>query len=193
MSTDSHHSQQTPHLALWLDKLQDAVDGELASADATRLESHLAECDICRSEYQRLVKVDELMRGAMRASRSPSSEFDSNLLARIAAVEEDRRGQAKQRELLEFEQRLAQLRGGWRQLARFHLGNFLGGVATLGALMMSLVGVWANLGHEFRDSNLGSMLVREGVFDSPLVVLGVAVGFAAATILTIRRLDRRSR
>lgn len=65
----------------WTDRLSEYVDGELAAADRTALEAHLATCADCRATVEDLRKVVE--RAKSLEHRPPTSELWSNIHARL--------------------------------------------------------------------------------------------------------------
>lgn len=191
MSTESNPAEHRVHLALWIDRLQDAVDGALAPNEATVVQAHLSECAICHDEHRRLCAVDARLRGEFSQAFSPSDNFDRNVFARIDVLEAEKRALAKQRELQEFEVRLAQVRGSWRQLLRFHLGNIIGGAATAIAAVTAIAGMWPTLGADARAAASVSGVFQGNVIAASVAMAGVAATFAVASIWLLRRLERR--
>jgi anti-sigma factor RsiW len=191
MSTESISSERNVHLALWIDRLQDAVDGALAPAEASIVQAHISECAICHAEHRQLCAIDAQLRGEFSQAFSPSDSFDRNMFARIDALEAEKRALAKQRELHEFEVRLAQARSGWRQLLRFHLGNILGGAATAVAVISAIAGMWPTLAEDLRAASSASGVLQGNTIAASIAMAAVAATFAAASILILRRLERR--
>lgn len=178
-------------MAEWIDRLQDAIDGALAASDASLVHAHLAECAICRGEHHRLLQIDAQLRGEFAAMTRPSKDFDRRVFARIDALEQEKRALAKQREQQEFERRLAEVRGGWRQWFRFHLGNIMGGVTTIALVLSALASMWPNTNDGVSGLQPASWLPQG--WSMPATLVAASFVIAAVSLLVMRRLEQRSR
>jgi anti-sigma factor RsiW len=61
--------------------MMDALDGELAEAQYTQLQSHLRGCPSCQREWQALTAIDQLLREAPMLA--PAVGFTQRTLARL--------------------------------------------------------------------------------------------------------------
>lgn len=190
MSTQLPTTADEPHLAEWIDRLQDAVDGALVPSDLAAVQAHLADCAICRGEHRRLLAIDARLRGEFTAAPAMSADFDRRVLARIDALEHERRALAKQREQQEFEKRLTAIRGGWRQWVRFHLGNVIGVAATIAAVVSALASMWPDANEGVTGLQPSSWLPQG--WSTPATLVAASVIVAAASLIVMRRLERRS-
>ena len=183
------------HSAQWRDRLQDAVDQVLAPAEMAQVQAHLAGCTHCSQTHRRLVAVDTSLRNEFAANFRPSANFDQNVFAAIVAMEQTKRAMARQVEQQEFETRMNQLRNGWREFARFHLGSIIGGIATVTAVATALVSAWPSLTAPLTKELVAveqlPWLPQGWNAMVPITVLA-SMGIAAAALWITRHLDRRT-
>jgi anti-sigma factor RsiW len=182
------------HLAQWQERLQDAVDQALSPAEMLQVQAHLTACPICTTAHQQLLAVDQRLRNEFAAPPMPSAHFEQRLFANIAAVELSKRNEARQSEQQAFEVRMARLRGGWRELAHFHLGNVIGCIATVAAVGTAVVSMWPNLtsqvSTELASAEQLAWLPHGWASFLPTTVIASAA-IAVAAIWITRRLDSR--
>jgi anti-sigma factor RsiW len=125
------HEQQ--HQLEWNDRLQDWLDGDLGSVDATAVEAHLAQCSLCSAQIESFSELDRtLLSAAPRLSLDDS--FDQRLFARIDTIDESKRAQARQRLEQELQQNLRELSRGWRRTLAFMIPGVIAGIALAFAL-----------------------------------------------------------
>jgi anti-sigma factor RsiW len=67
------------------------VDGELAAAEQLRVEAHLIECEECRTGYQHLREVVDIVRGSQ-----PLYPVRADLSLKLESIVEDRRSRSGQ-------------------------------------------------------------------------------------------------
>jgi hypothetical protein len=179
------------HLALWQDRLQDAVDQALAPSELLAVQTHLAVCAICAKAHSRLLAVDAGLRHEFAAAPKPSVNFDRLLFAAIATAEQDKRATAREQELQEYAARMTRWREGWRELFRFHLGSVIGGIATLGALATAIISAWPTLTRDLAGAQQLAWLPQGWTSALPTAVIASAT-VAIAAIWITRRLESRS-
>lgn len=138
------------HSSGWNDQLQDWLDGELDAAASAAFAAHLNGCVECRQTVEGFAQLD-----AALAAASPPLElnatFDAGLLARIDAIDESRRAEARRRLELELQQQLHALSRIWRRTLAFVIPGVIAGMA----LAFVLTG-W------FDSSGLTNTLVAQG-------------------------------
>lgn len=123
----------------WNDRLQDWLDGDVEAGESELIEAHLGECRICQARLAEL----ELLDGALRAAAprsTPDAGFDQRLYARIGAIDEGQRAQARQRVEQELQQNLHALSRGWRRTLAFLIPGVIAGLALAFALSAWLDG-----------------------------------------------------
>jgi hypothetical protein len=191
MSEPNTAEQQ--HLARWQDRLQDAIDQVLSPAEMLQVHTHIAACTVCTRAQRRMLALDQRLRNEFAAPATPES-FDQGVFAKITALELDKRAAARQQELQEYEGRLSRLRGGWRELLRFHLGNIIGGLAAAAAVVWGVAASWPTMTSTMTKDLVGAQTfawLPQGWSNAfPATVMG-ALGIAAAAIWITRRLDSR--
>jgi anti-sigma factor RsiW len=130
----------------WDDALQDWLDGELNDADSAAFEAHLAACGLCQRSLPEFEELDEAL---VEAAPPPqlSSDFDQNLLARIDAIDESKRLEARRRLELEWQQQMQSLSRNWHRTLAFVIPGIIGGIVLAVALMSWLdsSGITSNL------------------------------------------------
>lgn len=140
----AHHSPE------WNDRLQDWLDGELDTAASAAFAAHLNGCVECRQTVEGFEQLD----AALAASSPPlglNATFDAGLWARIDAIDESKRAEARRRLELELQQQLHALSRNWRRTLAFVIPGVIAGIA----LAFVLAG-W------FDSSGLTNTLVAEG-------------------------------
>ncbi len=192
MSTE-RATPESLHLALWHDRLQDAIDQLLSASESAAVQTHLASCVVCSKEQRRLLAIDAHLRGEFSVAPTPAALFDKRLFERIAALEQDERAQARRREQQEYAARLAQLRNSWRGLLRFHLGNLIGVVATVAAVVAAIASARPTTtpirAMDWIVTQEVAWLPQGWNSAMPVTVLA-SLGIAAAAIWITRRIDR---
>lgn len=118
----SQHSQE------WNDRLQDWLDGELNSGDTAAFEAHLKTCAECQQSMEELEQLDAALTEA-----SPPLEldtaFDAQLFAKIGAIDEGQRAEARRRIEQEWQQQLQALSRNWRRTLAFVIPGLVAGIA----------------------------------------------------------------
>lgn len=141
------------HDSTWNDRLQDLLDGDLASLERDHIEAHLAACARCRAHYAQLKRLDAKLSlklssatlGSMGlGSTGPvlmglDGSFDRQVLARIDALDESARERARRRAEHEFHDNLQALTRGWHR----GLASLIGGAVAALALAFAFT-AWAN-------------------------------------------------
>jgi anti-sigma factor RsiW len=123
----------SPHHTDWEDRLQDWLDGDIDAADAAALEAHMADCAACRARADELRALDfSLSSAAPRLTLDAA--FDAKLFAQIAAIDDSKRAEARQRIEQELQQNLQALARGWRRALLFVVPGVVAGVALAFAL-----------------------------------------------------------
>ena len=157
MSTPiSNPSAARDHHLEWNDRLQDWLDGDLSAADEAALQAHMADCALCRARADELRELDfNLSSAAPRLALDDA--FDARLFARIDAIDDSKRAEARQRMEQELQQNLQALARGWRRSLLVIIPGALAGVAMAFGLaswlndagvMQTLVVESARLGSE---------------------------------------------
>ena len=120
--------------AQWDDALQDWLDGELNDADSAAFEAHLAGCGLCQRSLPEFEELDEALIEASPPLQL-SAAFDQNLFARIDAIDENKRLEARRRLELEWQQQMQSLTRNWRRTLAFVIPGIIGGIVLAVALM----------------------------------------------------------
>lgn len=144
------HDGNLEHHQEWNDRLQDWLDADLAGADASAFEAHLADCAICQ---QRLADFEQL-ESALQAESphlSLNEAFDARVFEQIDAIDEVQRAAARQRIEQELQNDLRALTRNWRRTLAFIAPGIIGGIA----LAFTLMGY-------FDASGLTEKIVAEG-------------------------------
>ncbi|WP_129776356.1 anti-sigma factor family protein [Peristeroidobacter soli] len=169
--------------AQWDDALQDWLDGELNDADSAAFEAHLAACGLCQRSLPEFEALDEALVEASPPLQL-NSDFDRSLMARIDAIDENKRLEARRRLELEWQQQMQSLSRNWRRTLAFVIPGIIGGIVLAVALMSWLdsSGITSNLvahGVEMGAAELGGRSVdylRLGI----TAVVGGALGMLVA-------------
>jgi anti-sigma factor RsiW len=118
----------------WDDSLQDWLDGELNGADTAAFEAHLAHCGKCQLNVGDFQELDQEL-----AEASPpmelSGSFDQKLFAKIDAIDENKRIEARRRLEQEWQQQVQALARNWRRTLAFVVPGIIGGMVLAVALM----------------------------------------------------------
>ncbi len=123
----------TPHDIEWNDRLQDWLDSDIDSADAAKLQAHMADCAACRARAEELQALDrELRRAAPRLALDDT--FDAKIFAQLDAIDETKRAETRLRLEQELQQNLHALARGWRRALLFVIPGVIAGVALAFAL-----------------------------------------------------------
>lgn len=118
---------QEHHLA-WNDRLQDWLDGDLGATDMAALETHMADCALCRARADELQELDSSLRSA--APRlALDTAFDARIFAQLDEIDDAKRAEARRRLEQELQQNLQTLARGWRRALLFILPGVVAGVA----------------------------------------------------------------
>ena len=140
----------TEHSQEWDDRLQDWLDGELDAAQTTAFDLHLQSCQQCRGSVAALERLDAaLIEASPRLALSAA--FDARLLARIEAIDDGQRAEARRRLEQEWQQQMQALSRNWRRTLLFLIAGMIAGVALIFALMTG-----------FERSGLTDTLVNHG-------------------------------
>jgi anti-sigma factor RsiW len=185
------------HLAQWQDRLNDVVDQALAPPETLQIHAHISNCVTCTREYRRLLDVDARLRKEFSAPVTPSPHFDKHLDAAIARLEQDKRGQARQREKDEYAVRLASLRKRSRELLRFQLGNVIAAIATLAAASTTILSMLSPVTTTLTSAVNNDLLAAQhiawlpqGWSLLPILAVTVSAAIAATAIWVTQRVDR---
>jgi anti-sigma factor RsiW len=130
----------------WDDSLQDWLDGELNGADSAAFEAHLGNCAQCQLTVEQLQELDAALVEATPATALTPS-FDDKLFARIDAIDESKRIEARRRLELEWQEQMQSLARNWRRTLAFVIPGIIGGIVLAVALMSWLdsSGITGNL------------------------------------------------
>lgn len=118
----------------WDDALQDWLDGELNDAANATFEAHLAGCGLCQRNLPEFEELDEALIEAAPPLEL-NAAFDQNLFARIDAIDENKRVEARRRLELEWQQQMQSLSRNWRRTLAFVIPGIIGGIVLAVALM----------------------------------------------------------
>lgn len=118
----SRHSQE------WNDRLQDWLDGELNSGDAAAFEAHLKTCAECQQSVEDLEELDAALVAASPALQLDTA-FDAQLFARIEAIDDSKRAEARRRIEQEWQQQMQALSRNWRRTLAFVIPGVVAGIA----------------------------------------------------------------
>lgn len=139
--------QPTPNdHSKWHDSLQDWLDGDLDAADSAAFEAHLGDCALCQSSLDKLEELDAALIEAA-PSMTLTAAFDEKLFARIDAIDESKRVEARHRLEQEWQEQLQALAHNWRRTLAFVIPGIIGGIVLAVALMswLDASGVTSNL------------------------------------------------
>jgi anti-sigma factor RsiW len=130
----------------WDERLQDWLDGELEGDAAAAFEAHLRDCTRCQHNLARLEELDAALSEATPPMHL-GSDFDAKLFARIDAIDESQRLEARRRLEQEWQQQMQSLARNWRRTLAFVIPGIIGGIALAMALMAWLdsSGITSNL------------------------------------------------
>jgi anti-sigma factor RsiW len=120
--SSSRHSQE------WNDRLQDWLDGELNSADTAAFEAHLKACAECQQSVQELEELDTALVAATPALQLDTA-FDARLFAKIEAIDDSKRAEARRQIEQEWQQQLQALSRNWRRTLAFVIPGVVAGIA----------------------------------------------------------------
>jgi anti-sigma factor RsiW len=120
--SSSRHSQE------WNDRLQDWLDGELNSADTAAFEAHLKACAECQQSVQELEELDTALVAATPALQLDTA-FDAQLFAKIEAIDDSKRAEARRQIEQEWQQQLQALSRNWRRTLAFVIPGVVAGIA----------------------------------------------------------------
>jgi anti-sigma factor RsiW len=198
--SSKHNSAEAQHLTQWQDRLQELVDQALTPAETLQVHTHLTRCTMCTREHRRLLTVDARLRNEFSIAATPSPTFDQTLFANIARLEQEQRALARQREQQEHAARLAQLRGYWRGLLRFQLGNLIAAITTAAAVTTAIMSAWPNMASMTATLDKGLLSGAQQVtwlphglsIAAPIAAVATAGVIAAAALWITRNLDQRS-
>ena len=122
------------HSEEWDHRLQDWLDGELNTADASVFEAHLAGCGTCQQAVEALEKLDaELV--AATPPLQLNRDFDQRLFAQIDAIDESKRTEARRRLEQEWQQQMHALSRNWKRTLAFVIPGVIAGIAMAFAVM----------------------------------------------------------
>jgi anti-sigma factor RsiW len=172
MKQPNDHSQ-------WDEALQDWLDGDLNDAESAAFEAHLAACGLCQRSLPEFEELDR----ALVESAPPLQldvEFDRALLARIDAIDESKRLEARRRLEQEWQEQMQSLSRNWRRTLAFVIPGIIGGIVLAVALMSWLdsSGITSNLVAQ-GAAELGARSIdylRVGI----TAVVGAALGMLVA-------------
>jgi anti-sigma factor RsiW len=116
------------HDSTWNDRLQDLLDGDVDASERAAVESHLAACAHCRTQYAHFKRLDSALAAGLAVPELGAS-FDHQVLARIDAMDAQARDQARRQADREFQQSLQALARSWRRGLAFVLGGSVAGIA----------------------------------------------------------------
>ncbi|HEY0681543.1 MAG TPA: zf-HC2 domain-containing protein [Steroidobacter sp.] len=118
----------------WDDSLQDWLDGELNDADRAAFEAHLARCELCQGNLGDFEALD-----AALVEAAPPMElntaFDQQLFAKIDAIDETKRVEARRRLEQEWQDQMNALARNWRRTLAFVIPGVVAGIVLAFALM----------------------------------------------------------
>jgi anti-sigma factor RsiW len=177
-------SSQSPptvqvHAEEWDGRLQDWLDGELNTAEAAVFEAHLAGCGECQRTVEALEQLDQALVEATPPMELDKA-FDQRLFARIDAIDEGKRAEARRRLEQEWQQEMRALSRNWKRTLAFVIPGVIAGIAFAFAVLAWLdsSGVTSNLVAQ-GSAQLGSGstdLLRVGLTG----FIGAALGMAVA-------------
>ena len=180
------------HIAAWIERLQDALDGRLAKTEAAEVQAHVSECAHCWRQYSALQRLDKRLKlqFGMRAwTRKSARQFDQTVYAKIRGDDQYGRRLAQRREQMDYKARLESWRSARRGMLRFQFGNIVGVmslVATVwyfgGVTFGDLSGYVANLSHGTLTSAMDAI--------SPMFLILTASIVAAGAVWLLKREER---
>lgn len=116
------------HDSTWSDRLQDLLDGDVGPSERAAIESHVATCARCRSQYAQLKRLDAKLVAKLDAPRLDAT-FDHQVFARIAALDARASELARRQADRELQENLRLLARNWRRGLAFVLGGAIAGIA----------------------------------------------------------------
>ncbi|MBM0104552.1 zf-HC2 domain-containing protein [Steroidobacter sp. S1-65] len=172
MQRPSDHSK-------WHDSLQDWLDDELNDADRAAFEAHLGRCELCQQQLGEFQELDAaLTEAAPPMALDPA--FDQQLFARIDAIDESQRAEARRRLEQEWQEQAQALARNWRRTLALVIPGIIGGIVLAFALMSWLdsSGITNNLVAQGAAELGGSSIdyLRLGI----TAVVGAAFGMLVA-------------
>jgi anti-sigma factor RsiW len=176
-------SEIEQHDAEWNDRLQDLLDGSVATAERVRFESHVANCARCRAEFSKLKKLDAQLRSKLDAPNL-SAQFDQQIYARIKALDAQSSEKARRRIDRELEENRAALSRDWRRALLSMASGAIAGVAVIIALI-----TWSNQ-TGFTDLVIGAASDEVGIQHSGALrvlvtaLIGATIGAMVSRWLT---------
>jgi len=119
-----------------IERMNDALDGQLTAAESADLERHLQECGACRDEYATLSETIVALRALPRDARAPEAVW-AGIASRIEGTEP---------RAVEEGARVYRLPGAQRSrgAARFTLSQLA--AASIAVAVVTAASVWALLG-----------------------------------------------
>jgi anti-sigma factor RsiW len=108
--------------------MQDWLDGELNSGDTAAFEAHLKACAECQQSVADLEELD----AALVAASPPlqlDTAFDAELFAKIEAIDDSKRAEARRRIEQEWQQQMQALSRNWRRTLAFVIPGVVAGIA----------------------------------------------------------------
>jgi anti-sigma factor RsiW len=167
----------------WNDRLQDLLDGDVASGERHGFEAHVAGCTRCRAQFSKLKRLDSLLRSKMERP-VVSGGFDQQVFARIAAMDDLARDKVRRRMERELQENLQTLAAGWRRGLLSVIGGAIAGVALALAFL-----AWANDAGLARSvADAASTGIGSGyaglAHTFATIVFGAAIGAGVSRLLT---------
>jgi anti-sigma factor RsiW len=171
------------HDRAWNDRLQDLLDGDVASSERVAFETHVASCARCRAQFSKLKRLDSLLRSKIDRP-SIAGTFDQQVFARINAMDDQARDKVRGRMERELQENLQTLAAGWRRGLLSVIGGAIAGVALALAFL-----AWANdagLARAFADA--ASTSIGGGyaglAHTFATILFGAAIGAGVSRLLT---------
>ena len=163
----------------WDDSLQDWLDGELNDADGAAFEAHLGRCELCQQSLGDFEELDAaLLQATPPLELNPA--FDQQLFAKIDAIDENKRAEARRQLEQEWQDQMHALARHWRRTLAFVIPGIIGGIVLAFALMSWLdsSGITNNLVAQGAAELGGSSIdyLRLGI----TAVVGAAFGMLVA-------------
>lgn len=132
MKQPTRHSEQ--HSQQWNERLQDWLDGELNAADNAAFEAHLAGCAACQRALAEMEELDAALTEATPPLQL-NGAFDQTLFARIDAIDDSQRAEARRRLEQEWQQQMQALSRNWRRTLAFVIPGIIASIVLAFALM----------------------------------------------------------
>ena len=167
----------------WNDRLQDLLDGDLSGTERASIESHVAGCTRCRTQFSKLKRLDVFLRSKVERP-FVGVAFDQQVFARINAMNDQARDKVRQRMERELQENLRTLSAGWRRGLLSVIGGAIAGIALALAFL-----AWANdagLARAFADAaSTGIGSGYAGLAHTVATLLfGAAIGAGVSRLLT---------